>query len=133
MNYVHSESQEQSSQIIERGKLIFIGMQGVIRLFALEGRKPDTEGPGVGFCTFGYAMVDLDTTLTFYVQANVPIKNLNSVRPIDTIRYELIPGGSNESNEGTPTEAEFQQKKRQQQNEQRPKQQWNPETKEWTR
>ena len=107
MNYIHSESQAADAQIVERGKLILIGMQGVIRIFALEGRTVSTEGPGAGLCTFGYAIVDLDTTLTFYIHANVPITNITSVRPIESVRYELIPtGGSNESNETAPGKEE---------------------------
>jgi hypothetical protein len=109
MNYIHSESQAPDAQILERGKLVFIGMQGVIRLFAMEGRTTNTEGPGAGLCTFGYAMIDLDTTLTFYIQANVPIKDLNSVRPIESVRYELIPTGEqNESDETAPRKEEYE-------------------------
>ena len=107
MNYIHSESQAADAQIVERGRLIFVGMQGVIRIFALEGRTVGTEGPGAGLCIFGYAIVDLDTTITFYLHTNVPITNINSVRPIESVRYELIPtGGSNESNEAAPGKEE---------------------------
>jgi hypothetical protein len=107
MNYIHSDGLAANSNIIERGKLIFIGMQGVIRIFALEGRTIGTDGPGAGFCTFGYAIVDLDTTITFYLHANVAIENINSVRPIESVRYELIPtGGSNEGNETAPGKEE---------------------------
>lgn len=107
MNYVHSESQAPDAPIVERGKLIFVGMQGVIRIFALEGRTTSTDGPGAGLCTFGYAIIDLDTILTFYIHANVPITNINSVRPIESVRYELIPtGAKNESNETAPGKEE---------------------------
>lgn len=107
MNYLRSDGQSEGAQIEERGKLIFVGMQGVVRIFALEGRSTSTEGPGAGLCSFGYAIMDRDTTLTFYVQANVPIKNLNSVRPVDTVRYELIPTGeTNESREESPRQTE---------------------------
>lgn len=105
MNYIHSESQAADAQIVERGRLIFVGMQGVIRIFALEGRTVRTEEPGAGLCTFGYAIVDLDTTITFYLHANVPITNINSVRPIESVRYELIPTGEqNESDQATSRE-----------------------------
>lgn len=103
MSYIHSESQAPDAKILERGKLVFLGMQGVIRLFALEGRTTSTEGPGGGFCTFGYASIDLDTTLTFHIATNVPVKDLNSVRPITMVRYELIPTG--EQNESYETSA----------------------------
>ena len=108
MNYIHSEGSDESAKIVERGKLIFVGMQGVIRIFALEGRTSKTDGPGAGLCTFGYAIMDLDTTITFYIQANVPITDLNSVRPVDTVRYELIPvgGDENESDQITSRQEE---------------------------
>ena len=106
MNYVRSERFEKDAPIEERGKLVFVGMQGILRVFALEGRAVGTDGPGDGLCIFGYAMHEVDTTLTYFIQCNVPVANLNSLRPIDTIRYELIPnmdslnetsdGGSNE-------------------------------------
>jgi hypothetical protein len=104
MNYLHSDGQGEGAQILERGKLIFVGMQGVVRIFALEGRSTSTEGPGAGLCSFGYAIMDRDTTITFYVQANVPIKDLNSVRPVDVVRYELIPVGADESVNTKPEE-----------------------------
>lgn len=91
MNYMRSTSFEKDASIEERGKLVFVGMQGILRVFALEGRTVDTDGPGAGFCIFGYAMHEADTILTYFFQANVPIANLNSLRPIDVIRYELIP------------------------------------------
>lgn len=95
MSYVHSESQADDAKIIERGKIIFVGLQGPLRVFALEGRTPKTDGPGAGLCSFGYALIDLDNIVTFFIQANVPTKDLNSRRPVDTIRYELIPTGEN--------------------------------------
>lgn len=91
MKWSRSAGNENSSKIEELGKLIFIGLQGPMRVFALEGRDPKTEGPGNGLCTFGYALIDLDTTAIFYVQANVPIDELISRRPIETVKYELIP------------------------------------------
>lgn len=91
MSYVRAESNSENAKILEMGKLIFVGLQGPLRIFALEGRTPTTEGPGAGFCTFGYGLIDLDTTITFFLQANVQIKDINSRRPVDTVRYELIP------------------------------------------
>lgn len=107
MRWAQTKGIEDTSEILEFGKLVFVGMQGVLRIFAFEGRTPKTDGPGAGLCTFGYAMVDLDTTLTFFIQANVPIKDLTSRRPIDTIRYELIPVPGQEPENGeTTTEAQ---------------------------
>jgi hypothetical protein len=90
MNYVRSTGFEKDAPIEERGKLVFVGMQGILRIFALEGRTVDTDGPGAGFCIFGYAIYEAGTTLTYFVHANVPIANLNSLRPIDVIKYEVI-------------------------------------------
>jgi hypothetical protein len=106
MNYLRSDGQGEGAQIQERGKLIFVGMQGVVRIFALEGRSTSTEGPGAGLCSFGYALMDRDTTITFYIQANVPIKDLNSVRPVDVVRYELIPTGEPDAISQEPPQQE---------------------------
>ncbi len=38
MNYVRSTGFEKGDPIEERGKLIFVGVQGILRVFALEGR-----------------------------------------------------------------------------------------------
>jgi hypothetical protein len=109
MRWARTDGDSDKSEILEFGKLIFVGMQGVLRIFAFEGRTVSTEGPGAGLCTFGYAMIDLDTTLTFYIQANVPIKDIISRRPIETVRYELIPvpgadNGTQEEREGPSRE-----------------------------
>jgi hypothetical protein len=101
MRWARTNGDQDKSEILELGKLVFVGMQGVLRIFALEGRTTNTDGPGAGLCTAGYALVDLDTTLTFYVQCNVPIKDLISRRPIDTVKYQLIPQpGQENTNEG---------------------------------
>ena len=109
MNYLHAENLEEGAKILERGKMVFVGLQGPLRIFALEGRRIDTKGPGAGFCTFGYALVDLDTTVTFFIQCNVPIKDLHSVRPIEAVRYELIPTGQEKADDAATTEAQTDQ------------------------
>lgn len=91
MSYLHTEGEGPEAKIVERGKIVLVGTNGPLRVFALEGRDIRTDGPGAGLCTFGYALVDIDTVLTFYIQANVKIRNINSLRPIDTIRYEVLP------------------------------------------
>ena len=55
MNYVRSTGFEKGGLVEERGRLIFVGMQGTLHVFALEGRTVDTDGPGAGLCIFGYA------------------------------------------------------------------------------
>lgn len=101
MRWARTNGEEDKSEILELGKLLLVGMQGVLRIFALEGRTTKTDGPGNGLCTFGYALVDFDTTLTFFIQCNVPVKDIISRRPIDTVKYELIPmPGQENVNEG---------------------------------
>jgi hypothetical protein len=100
MRYARTDGSEDKSEILEMGKIVFVGMQGVLRIFALEGRTVSTDGPGAGLCTFGYALIDLDTTLTFYIQCNIPVKDIISRRPIDTVKYELIPMPQENTNEG---------------------------------
>jgi len=97
MKWSRNAGNEDKSEILELGKVVFVGLQGPMRVFAMEGRDPKTEGPGNGLCTFGYALIDLDTTIVFYFQANVPIDELISRRPIETVKYELIPSGEGET------------------------------------
>jgi hypothetical protein len=108
MRYARTDGSEDKSEILEMGKIVFVGMQGVLRIFALEGRTVSTDGPGAGLCTFGYALVDLDTTLTFYIQCNVPVKDIISRRPIDTVKYELIPQPQENTNEEGNSETQRQ-------------------------
>lgn len=103
MRYARTEGEDAESKIVEMGKLVFVGLHGPLRVFALEGRTPKTDGPGGNLCTFGYALMDMDDVITFYLQANVPIKNVCSRRPVTTVRYELIPlSGQEPSPETVP-------------------------------
>lgn len=99
MRWTRNDGDSDKAAILELGRLIFVGLQGPFRIFALEGRTTSTEGPGNGLCTFGYALMDLDTTATFYIQANVPIKDLISKRPIDVVKYLLIPQENDNENQ----------------------------------
>lgn len=77
----------EKSIVLEHGKLIPQGF-GV---YALEGRRPDTEGPGAGFCTAGIFTIGLGQTVEIYIRANVEVKNFTMPLPINHINYKILP------------------------------------------
>jgi hypothetical protein len=71
----------------EEGDLVAMG-GGV---FNMEGRSPETKGPGAGLCSVGIIAIPYDDTLVMYVQANVPIKQDSfSSNPIKHFKYQIL-------------------------------------------
>lgn len=78
----------EESAVEEFGKLI--QMNPLIRLYRLEGRTPDTDGPGGGLAS---VVVDLDipdTVLEVGISANVPISDPICVKPIERVSCTVL-------------------------------------------
>lgn len=83
---------DEKSIVQEFGALVPQGF-GV---YALEGRRPDTEGPGAGFCTAGVFVVGLGQTVEIYVRANVEVKDFTMPLPINHVSYKILPSDPNQ-------------------------------------
>lgn len=74
--------------IEEFGKLI--PQSQVLEVYRLEGRTPGTDGPGGGLTSVCVIVRIADTTLEIILSANVPITDVVSVRPIESIRCMVL-------------------------------------------
>ena len=71
-------------QAIESGELIAMGGGA----YNLDGRTPETKGPGAGLSSIGILSVPFEDTLVLYLKANVPIKEGSfTSNPIKHFKY----------------------------------------------
>lgn len=60
-------------------------------VYSMAPRRPDTEGPGAGLCSFLLTPLPVEQVLEIVLRANVPTKNLTMPFPIKEIRYVILP------------------------------------------
>jgi hypothetical protein len=71
----------------EEGDLIPMG-GGV---YNLDGRTPQTQGPGAGLSSVGLMAIPFGDTLVYWLQANVPLKKDSfTSNPIKTTKYQIM-------------------------------------------
>lgn len=59
-------------------------------VFALEGRTPDSEGPGAGLCSLMLQPEIEEDTLYIVLRANVETKDFLLIKPISQVRYQVM-------------------------------------------
>jgi hypothetical protein len=62
----------------------------IMELYRLEGRTPNTDGPGCGLTSVAIITRITDQTLEIGVNANVEISEPVCVKSIDTVRCEVL-------------------------------------------
>ncbi len=65
-------------------------MNPLMEVYRLVGREPKTEGPGSGLTSVAILIRIVNTSLEIGVNANVPVKEPVCVKPIDTVRCEVL-------------------------------------------
>jgi hypothetical protein len=62
----------------------------LVEAYRMEGRTPSTDGPGCGLTSVAIIVRITNNALEIGVSANVPITEPVCVKPIDTVRCEVL-------------------------------------------